>query len=216
MKPWVLLGRDGNLSLHQRDTEYVIRVGGEELMSSRRHGSEERLAELGCKGASGTVLVGGLGMGFTLRAALDLAPRAKVIVAELAACVVDWNRGPLAHLAGRPLDDPRVDVRIADVGAVIRDSRGLDAILLDVDNGPRALVDPGNDALYGKAGLAAAVRALRPGGLLAVWSAAKDSRFASRLAAAGFHHELHTAPARGAAGGGAHVIYVGKTRTQRD
>jgi spermidine synthase len=219
MKPWVLLGKgtagDGELSLYQRDTELSIRVDGEELMSSRQHGSEERLAELGCKDARGPVLVGGLGMGFTLRAVLDLVPKVQVIVAELAAIVVEWNRGPLAHLAGNPLDDPRVDVRIADVGQVIRDAApaSLDAILLDVDNGPRALVAPDNDSLYGRAGLLAQRRALRPGGMLAVWSAAREHGYASRLVAAGFHHEVHNAAARGKGrGGSTHVIYVARVR----
>jgi len=196
MIPWETLDRvaapgGAELSLHRRGSEYVIRVDGQDLMGSRQHGSERSLAELGCahvpaRGAH--VLIGGLGMGFTLRAALDLlSPDARVEVAELVPAVVAWNRGPLAQLSGEALADGRVSVREGDVGKLIAESRArYDAILLDVDNGPDALTSPSNAGLYGAAGLARGLAALRPGGTLAVWSAADDPGFGKRLARAGF------------------------------
>src|SRR5687768_10248021 len=167
MKPWELLGRtstpDGSeMRLSKRDTEFVIFVENKILMSSRMHGSEEELAALACgqlRAADGPrVLVGGLGMGFTLRATLDLLPEnAVVTVAELVPAVVDWNRGPLAPLAKSPLSDARVRVEIGDVGAALRSNRDhFDAILLDVDNGPSAFTTGENDTLYDNAGVAAA------------------------------------------------------------
>jgi len=216
MKPWIELGRarapgGGELTLHQRDREFVIRVDGTELMSSRLHGSEERLAEVGCPpgAAAPRVLVGGLGMGFTLRAALDALPaNARVVVAEISDAVVDWNRAALAPLAGAPLSDPRVTVHVGDVGDAMRDER-FDAILLDVDNSPHALTRPGNGALYSERGLAVARRALRPGGRLAVWSAVRAPAFERRLRRGGFAVEVHAAKARGDRGGATHIIYVG-------
>lgn len=216
MKPWIELGRaqapgGGELTLHQRDTELRIRVDGHDLMSSTVHGSEDALATIGCAVAAPApvVLVGGLGMGFTLRAALDVVPAtAKVIVAELSDAVVTWNRGPLAHLAGHPLDDRRVTVAIDDVRNVIAGGR-FDAILLDVDNSPHALTAPTNAQLYSERGLRRIQQALRPGGRLAVWSAIKVPIFERRLRSAGYRAEVHTARARGARGGTPHFIYVG-------
>lgn len=220
MKPWIELGRGkapggGELVLRQRDTEYEIRVDGHDLMSSRLHGSEEALARLGCAHVpreAPRVLVGGLGMGFTLRATLDVvAPSAQVTVCELVPAVVEWNRGPLAPLAGQPLADPRVHVHEGDVGALLGSTKvRFDAILLDVDNGPQALTAKHNQVLYSPPGLERARRALRPGGVLAVWSAARSPDFEARLRKAGFTARSETARARGAAGGAAHVIFLGR------
>jgi spermidine synthase len=216
VKPWIELGRaqapgGGELTLHRRDTELRIRVDGHDLMSSTVHGSEDALATIGCAVAAPApvVLVGGLGMGFTLRAALDAVPaRSKVVVAELSDAVVEWNRGPLAHLAGRPLEDPRVTVEVADVRNVIVNGR-FDAILLDVDNSPHALTAPTNAQLYSERGLRRIQQSLRPGGRLAVWSAIKVPIFERRLRSAGYRAEVHLARARGARGGPPHFIYVG-------
>jgi spermidine synthase len=193
----------------------VIRVGGRELMSSRAHGSEEELAELACRphaqAAAPRVLVGGLGLGYTLRATLDILPRgARVVVAEIVSAVVEWNRGPLAPLAGRPLDDARVSVEGCDVAHLLRRGPRWDAILLDVDNGPIALTRMANHVLYTQVGLGVAKAALRPGGTLAVWSAAPDRAFVTRLRKAGFTAEAVDVPARGVAGGPMHTIFVGR------
>ncbi|MCB1020779.1 MAG: hypothetical protein KDC27_12680 [Acidobacteria bacterium] len=219
MKPWVELGRTktpggGDMRLKQRDDEYSIVVDGVELMSSRVHGSEEALAEVACEELGGrkkpSVLVGGLGMGFTLRAALELLPSdASVMVAELVPQVAEWNRGPLASLAGEPLEDARVELKLADVGAVLRQSVGkFDAILLDVDNGPAALTSSGNSDLYGEPGVARLHRALRPGGRLAVWSAWAERDFEQRLRRQGFRARTVRVRARGNKGS-RHVIFVG-------
>ena len=197
MKPWELLGQtrapDGTeLALTRRDGEYVILAGGKSLMSSRMHGSEEALATLACRRArtleQPCVLVGGLGMGFTLRATLDLLPPdATVVVAELVPAVVEWNRGPLGPLAGHPLKDKRVVVEVGDVAVTLRSSPGrFDAVLLDVDNGPAAFTASHNAGLYDDRGLAAARAALTIGGVLAVWSAWEDRKFEQRLRYAGF------------------------------
>lgn len=222
MIPWQLLGSaqapgGGALTLHQRGDELVIRVDGRELMSSRAHGSEESLARIGCRALQGRarprVLVGGLGMGYTLRATLDTLPRdAEVVVAELVDAVVTWNRGPLAHLAGKPLEDPRVTVEVADVGALLRQpGPRFDAILLDVDNGPEGLTRRANHTLYTDAGLAAARRALRPGGCYAVWSASRHRDFVRRLGRAGFRVEVHDVRARDTGRSPLHTIYTGHT-----
>ena len=220
MNPWAKLGvarapEGGELILYERAGEFSIRVNGHELMSSRAHGSEEHLAALACAGlgSEARVLIGGLGMGYTLRAALDrLPPGSQVVVAELVPAVVEWNRGPLAHLAGRPLDDPRVSLEVRDVGRVLRESRERwDVILLDVDNGPQALTRKANHALYGDQGLALARRCLRRGGAYAVWSASPDEAFLRRLRRAGFAAaEAHDVPARGTAGGPLHTIFLGR------
>jgi spermidine synthase len=220
MIPWETIAKarapdGGELVLYHRGGEFVIRVDGRELMSSRAHGSEEMMAELACAQArtaeAPRVLVGGLGLGYTLRAALEsLPPSAEVTVVEIVPDVVAWNRGPLAHLAGRPLDDPRVTVVVGDVAAVVRTTRvRFDVILLDVDNGPAALTRPGNQTLYGEPGLTAARRALRRGGVLAVWSADPDEALMRRLGRAGFRVDVRKVPARGVAGGPNHSIFLG-------
>jgi spermidine synthase len=220
MKPWIELDRapapgGGVLTLCQRDREYTIRVDGRELMGSRAHDSEERLAVAGCAGLAGVagarVLVGGLGLGYTLRTALDgLAADARVDVAEFVPAVVLWNRGPLAHLAGAPLEDPRSRVIEDDVTTIMAGSPGAyDAILMDVDNGPSSLTVPANARLYDRAGLARAARALRPGGTFAVWSAGLDAGFTARLARAGFQTSIEHAPARGSSGR-RHVLWLAR------
>ncbi|RUU49044.1 hypothetical protein EOC99_37255, partial [Mesorhizobium sp. M7A.T.Ca.TU.009.01.1.1] len=161
-------------------------------MNSRLSGSEEALAKLSCERIAGhsrpTILIGGLGMGFTLRAALtELANDAGIVVAELVPAVVAWARGPMAEIFGGCLDDPRVTIQETDVGQLIRSRPAAwDAILLDVDNGPEGIVHKSNDALYSVQGLAAARSALKPGGVLAVWSQGPDSGFTRRLKQAGF------------------------------
>jgi spermidine synthase len=221
--PWERLGRarapdGGELVLYRRDDEFVIRVDGRELMSSRAHGSEEELAGLACAGLGerddARVLVGGLGLGYTLRAALDrVGSGATVVVAEIVPQVVEWNLGPLADLARRPLEDPRVEVHVGDVGGLLRATRArFDAIILDVDNGPVALTRKANQVLYGETGLALAKRCLRGRGALAVWSAAPDARFEKRLRKAGFRVEVEETPARGRGGGPMHTIFVGRLR----
>jgi len=155
-------------------------------------------------------LIGGLGMGFTLRAALAvLGTKARVVVAELMPAVVAWARGPMADIFGDSLTDPRVSIREADVGQLIRSSRStFDAILLDVDNGPEALAREANNALYDLKGLRAASAALRPGGVLAVWSSGPDLKFTKRLRDAGFEVEELKVRASGKRGGARHVIWV--------
>jgi spermidine synthase len=222
VKPLELLGEtrtpDGALlALARRDREYLILADGKPLMSSRMHGSEEALATVACARArtleEPCVLVGGLGMGFTLRATLDLLPpAATVIVSELMPAVVDWNRGPLAPLAGQPLSDTRVRVEVKDVAVTLRANAGrFDAILLDVDNGPAAFTSSGNAALYDNHGVAAARAALRSGGVLAVWSAWEDRKFEQRLSYAGFEVDVQRVRARLKKGGPRHTIFVGYT-----
>jgi len=204
------------MALTRRDREYVILAAGKSLMSSRMHGSEEALATLACRQArtleQPCVLIGGLGMGFTLRATLDLLPQdATVVVAELVPAVVEWNRGPLGPLAGHPLNDTRVAVDVADVGATLRASRNrFDAVLLDVDNGPAAFTTDFNGRLYANDGVAAARAALKPGGTLAVWSAWDDRKFEQRLRYAGFAVSVEHVRARLKQGGPYHTIFVGR------
>jgi spermidine synthase len=220
MKPWHQLGEhdtpDGTrLTLMKHDRDLVILANGKMLMSSRMHGSEEELAALACKHLAKAdaprVLVGGLGLGYTLRATLDLLPpSASVVVAELVAGVVEWNRGPLGPLANHPLDDRRVVVAIGDVGKTMRlDKNGFDAILLDVDNGPDAFTATGNAELYDNRGVTQAFAALRPGGVLAVWSAWEDRKFEQRLRWAGFAVTMHRMRARLKRGGPRHTIFLG-------
>lgn len=220
MIPWQQLDRAtipggrGEISLHQRGDELSIRIDRAELMNSRMHGSEEKLAELGCapirERPGAVVLVGGLGMGFTLAATLaQLSGDAQVIVAELIGAVVAWNRAHLGHLAGHPLNDPRVSVHEGDVGQLLRDNKaGYDAVLLDVDNGPSGLTRDSNSRLYGPSGLATAHAALHPGGVLAVWSVGEDSAFTQRLARAGFEGREHKVAARNNKKGPRHVIWI--------
>ena len=221
MKPWELLGTtqtpDGTeMTLTRRDTEYVILAAGKSLMSSRMHGSEEALATFGLRHVAtrddACVLIGGLGMGYTLRATLDLVgPRTQVVVAELVPAVVEWNRRMLGSLAGHPLDDSRVRVDQGDVADVLRANPGrFDAVLLDVDNGPSAFTSPVNSRLYGDEGLAAATRALTPGGVLAVWSAWEARRFEQRLRYAGLIVRVERVRARLKRGGPRHVIFLGR------
>lgn len=226
MIPWENLERakapgGAELSLHRRGDEYVIRVDGHDLMSNRMHGSEESLAGLGCADLrarpDARVLIGGLGMGYTLRATLDLlGPQAKVDVAELVPAVIAWNRGVLAPLAGSPLDDPRTRVEAMDVALAIADARDhYDAILLDVDNGPDALTSPSNARLYGLNGLMRIRGALRKGGVLAVWSVADDVRFTARMARAGYEVRIERVLARHNAKrprGKRHVIWIARRR----
>jgi spermidine synthase len=219
MIPWEHLdsasvpGDGVELRLMRRGSEYSIMAGPIELMNSRLSGSEEAMATLAFdrtgQRPGARILIGGLGMGFTLRAALGaFAADAKVVVAELVPAVVAWARGPLGGLHGDSLDDPRVTIRLGDVGAEIRAAEGLyDAILLDVDNGPGGLSRKGNDSLYDQAGLAAARRALRPGGVLEVWSSTRDSAFTKRLQRAGY--AVEEVGVRAHKGRGArHVVWV--------
>jgi spermidine synthase len=220
MKPLELLDQtrapDGTeMTLARRDRELLILAGGKPLMSSRMHGSEQALATLACgrlPAGEACVLVGGLGMGFTLRAALDLLPGdATVVVAELVPAVVEWNRGPLGPLADHPLRDRRVQVDQRDVADTLRSSPGrFDAILLDVDNGPDAFTSSGNAGLYSDAGLSAARTALRGSGVLAVWSAWEDRRFEQRLRYNGFTVEVERVRGRLKQGGPRHTIFLGR------
>ncbi|WP_423067968.1 spermidine synthase [Devosia sp. CN2-171] len=219
MLPWVELGRakvpgGGEFRLMQRGTEFTIFAGTIGLMSSRQAGSEEAMSNIAAVRIGGKpkarVLIGGLGMGFTLRAALaQFRPDAEIVVAELVPEIAGaWARGPLAHIHGEGLDDPRLTVRVGDVGDVMTsDTQKFDAILLDVDNGPEGLSRPGNDALYSHGGIAKAKSALRPGGMLAVWSVAPDPHFAKRLGQSGLKVEELKARAHGGKGA-RHVIWV--------
>jgi spermidine synthase len=220
MKVWELLGEssapDGTqMRLMRRDDEYIILANGKPLMSSRLHGSEQALATLGCSRARvlerPRVLVGGLGMGFTLRAVLDVLPRSAVVtVAELVPAVIEWNRAMLADLAGNPLRDPRVRLLAEDVGFTLRaNPGGFDVVLLDVDNGPAAFTTAENAGLYDNGGVAAASAALRPGGTLAVWSAWEDRKFEQRLRFYGLLVEVARVRARLRKGGPRHTIFLG-------
>ena len=201
------------LRLFRRGADYMIVLERNELMNSRISGSEEALATMTIDRLGGRatphLLVGGYGMGFTLRAALaKLGPQGRVTVAELVPEIVDWARGPMAELTAGCLDDPRVAAEFADVADVIAAGRGTyDAILLDVDNGPDGLVRAVNDRLYSARGLATARAALKPGGVLAVWSAAKDAAFARRLREGGFDVDAVTVRARSNGKGPIHTIW---------
>ncbi|MBI9076546.1 MAG: hypothetical protein JEZ02_14160 [Desulfatibacillum sp.] len=224
MIPWTMTetsqvpGEGGAISLHRRGEEFSIRVDGRELMNSRRHGSEEDLAHLACKAIAGLpdsrILIGGLGMGYTLATALKrLAPSATVMVAELVPAVIRWNQKFLGHLAGNPLDDQRVTIIQGDVAQIIAESsQAFDAILLDVDNGPDGLTHKENDRLYQTGGLAAAHKALKPGGALAVWSATKDSSFTKKLSSAGFAVTINKVHARAGNKGARHIIWLAKKK----
>ena len=202
------------LRLFQRGEDFMIVLGNNELMNSRMSGSEIALAELTCAQISNRaqphVLIGGYGMGFTLRAALEALPNAaSVTVAELVPEVIGWARRPMAELTAGCLDDARVQIIEDDVAAVIARSRSsYDAILLDVDNGPAGLTRPQNDRLYSGSGLAALKAALKPGGILAVWSAAPDAAFTRRLKTSGFAVEQIEARARTNGKGPRHTIWL--------
>jgi len=209
-------GEGGELGLYQRGADYFIKiVGGQDLMNTRAHASEDALGLIACKGLRGKpktrVLIGGLGMGFTLAAALkSLNVDAEVVVAEIVPGVVEWNRGVLGAFAGRPLDDGRVQIQTLDVTELLQKERaGFDAIVLDVDNGPDGLTRVSNEWLYSKAGLSVALGALRPGGALAIWSAGPDKAFKKRLRAVGFLVEEVTVRAHGGKGA-RHVIWMAR------
>ena len=219
MIPWSVLDTaqvpgGGELRLKQRGAEFSIMLGQDELMNSRLSGSEEALATIACgkirRRKTPRILIGGLGMGFTLRAALAaLGPAARIVVAELVPAVVTWARGPMAEVFADSLTDPRVSIREADVVNLIRsDASAFDAILLDVDNGPEGLTQKANDALYDLKGLSAARAALRSGGVLAVWSSAPNPKFAWRLRKAGFDVEEVRVRANGSRGGARHVVWI--------
>ncbi len=224
MLPWIQLGTasvpgDGSeLRLIRRGTEFSIMAGPVVLMNSRLSGSEEALATLSWERIASrrapTILIGGLGMGFTLRALLAVAAAdARIVVAELVPAVVDWGRGPLAALHAGSLDDPRVRIETGDVMASIASRPGsYDAILLDVDNGPDALSRKSNDRLYAPAGLAKARAALRPGGVLAVWSSGADAGFTRRLKNAGFAVDEVPTRARHGGRGARHMIWLATRR----
>ncbi len=224
MTPWVLLdsaevpGNGGELRLYQRGDEFSIKIVGRgELMNSRDHGSEDALAEQTCTRLKNVtkpkLLIGGLGMGFTLAAALQHASeQAEVVVAELLPAVVAWNKGPLGPLSGRPLEDSRVTVQVGDVARVIKaESTAYDAIMLDIDNGPEGLTHKNNNWLYSEDGLITAYTALRPQGILAVWSAGPAKEFVQRLRKVGFAVEEVMVRARGTKGA-RHIIWF----AQRD
>ena len=219
MIPWVHLatakvpGGGDELRLKRRGSEFSIMLGSNELMNSRLSGSEEALAKLACERIAGRskprLLIGGLGMGFTLRAALaGLGADARMDVAEIVPAVIDWAHGEMAEVFGPCLDDPRVTIQEADVGQMIRSgANAYDAILLDVDNGPEGLSRKSNDALYDAAGLASAKKALKPGGILSVWSSGPDSGFTRRLRQAGLAVEEVAVRARGKRGA-RHMIWL--------
>jgi len=211
----VALPDGSEMVLMRWDRHIAIEVDGRSLMSSHDHGSEDELGRIVGDGLAGVakprVLIGGLGLGFTLRAALDVLPAgAKVVVAELSPHVVRWNRGEHGALADRPLDDKRVKVVVDDVANVIADGTGYDAILLDVDNGPDAITHRGNANLYKRAGLARAKAALRPGGVLAVWSSFSSKTFTRWLDAVGFDVEL-LRPRSARPGGPRYYIWLARS-----
>jgi spermidine synthase len=217
--PWTLVDTatipgGGEMRLMRRGLEFSIRLDGNELMNSRLSGSEQSLATFACELVStrnrARLLIGGLGMGFTLRAALNKLPQdAHIDVAELVPAVIAWARGPMADIFGPSLSDRRVHLRQIDVATMIAaDTATYDAILLDVDNGPDGLSRPGNDSLYDLPGLSAAYTALRAGGVLAVWSSAPDAGFTRRLRQAGFGVEEKRVRANGSRGGARHVIWL--------
>ena len=224
MRPWTLLGtatvpgEGAPLRLMQRGDEFVIMAGTNPLMNSRMSGSEEDLATLSWARIAGRplphLLIGGLGMGFTLRAALTAMPaEVRVTVVEIVPEIVAWARGPLAHIFSGCLDDPRLTIEIADVGKTIATRKAaFDAILLDVDNGPEGLSRDGNDRLYSLGGLVKTHAALKPGGVLAVWSAHPDGKFTRRLGESGFRVEEIGVRERHGKKGARHTIWLATRR----
>ena len=217
--PWLLLDTarvpgGGELRLKRRGSEFSIMLGSNELMNSRLSGSEKALATLSCERLrerpAPRILIGGLGMGFTLRAALaELGPDARIVVAEIVPTVVAWARGHMAPVFETSLDDPRVSIEVTDVGDLIRRSRSaFDAILLDVDNGPEGLSREANDGLYTLAGLHAARAALRPGGVLVVWASSPNRGFSQRLRQTGFRVDEVSVRATDSGGGARHVLWL--------
>jgi spermidine synthase len=222
MRHWTLLGEaaipgtDQTLFFYQGKDDFFIKLsGGYELMSTRKHASEDALGSLACqrlkKTGAARVLIGGLGMGFTLAAVLaEVGPNAEVTVAELIPDVVDWNRGPLGERSGMPLDDPRTQVHLGDVAKLLKKSHAcFDVIALDVDNGPEGLTKSANNWLYSMSGILAAQEALRPSGVLAYWSADPDQAFHDRLRRCGFIVEEVTVFAHGKKGA-RHTIWLAK------
>lgn len=219
MIPWLQIdtarvpGADAELRLMRRGAEFSMMLGQNELMNSRLSGSEEALATLACRRIEAVkrpnLLIGGLGMGFTLRAALAvLGPDARITVAELVPAVIAWARGPMASIFAESLDDPRASILNADVIEVIQShASAFDAILLDVDNGPEGLIRKANDALYNPKGLKAVRRALRPGGVLAVWSSGPHPLFSKRLGDAGFAVDEVAVRATTKRRGARHIIW---------
>jgi spermidine synthase len=219
MIPWIEIdktqvpGAEVELRLMRRGSEFSMKLGQNELMNSRLSGSEEALATLSCKRIEGVrrphLLIGGLGMGFTLRAALAvLGVEARITVAELVPAVITWARGPMAELFGDSLNDPRVSIREGDVAEMIRSQASVfDAVLLDVDNGPEALIRKANDALYDATGLNAIRHSLRPGGVLAVWSSGTNAAFTKRLRSADFEVNEVGVRATTKRSGAHHVIW---------
>jgi spermidine synthase len=219
MIPWLQIdtarvpGADVELRLMRRGAEFSMMLGQNELMNSRLSGSEEALATLACRRIEALegphVLIGGLGMGFTLRAALAvLETEARITVAELVPAVIAWARGPMANIFADSLDDPRASILSADVIEVIQShASAFDAILLDVDNGPEGLIRKANDALYNLKGLKAIRGALRPGGVLAVWSSGPHPLFSKRLRDAGFDVNEVAVRATAKRSGARHVIW---------
>jgi spermidine synthase len=221
MRHWTLLGEapipgsDKLLNLYQGKDDFFIKIssGGGELMSTRKHGSEDALGALPCQRLrnceAARVLIGGLGMGFTLAAVLqEVGPGAEVTVAELIPEVVDWNHGPLGERSGFPLNDPRTKIHLGDVAKLFKKNRGyFDVIALDVDNGPEGLTQSANDWLYSTPGIVAAQETLNPNGILAYWSAGPDQAFHDRLRRCGFMVEEHTAYAHGKKGA-RHTIWL--------
>lgn len=210
-----------HLQFTEHDGDYSIAVGGAELMSTRKHYSEDRLAELACDGLrkkrGARVLIGGLGLGFTLKAALaSLGPDAQIVQAEILPAVIAWNRNPAYPLAAKALQDPRVVIAQKDVAVVIRESPGgFDAIMLDVDNGPAALTVDGNKGLYVLPGLHAARAALRPGGRIVYWAAAADQPFERLMGKAGFTVKVHRCRAH-VNNGSWHTLYEGTVSAAPD
>ena len=220
MIPWekidwaTIPGQKGEVTLLKRGTEFSMRTAGTELMNSRLYGSEDALAELTCsriKRKSGwRILIGGLGMGYTLATTLKQSgPDAHITVSELIPEVVRWNRRHLGHLAGMPLNDPRVSVQVEDVERTIRTKKSAwDAILLDIDNGPNGLTRKANNRLYSNSGLISILSVLRYRGILAVWSSGADEAFTRRLKQSGFQTETITVRARKLGKGGRHTIWL--------
>lgn len=219
MKPRIKIGSTKvdsgvELTLFQHDKDFLLTADGDVLMSTRLRHSEEQLAvhALPAPARDSSVLVGGLGMGFTLRAALDRsADGARVVQVELVPAIVEWNNGPLGSRTDYPIKDSRVEVVVDDVLNVIRNGRGkFDAIILDVDNGPSAMVTPQNEQLYHQESLRSCHQALKPGGRMVVWSANEDGGFAKRLAANGFKVSVHRCKGSRGKGSPSHVIFVGQ------
>ena len=219
MKPQIKLGSTktpdgGEMGLYQHDGDFAIKINGQQLMSSRQHELELALARLGCahlsKREAPRVLIGGLGMGYTLRQTLDmLGQDAKVVVSELLAPVVDWNRDFLGELNGQPLEDKRTEISIGDIFLLLSNSmNSFDAILLDVDNGPNAITDSGNDHLYTHAGIEICRRALRKQGCLAIWSAEPSKDFEQLLMSCNFHVRRYKVPAYKGSNRKSHFIWV--------